>query len=65
MLANLGCTAKGFSQNKGLWRHCWVSHRDYAEKNDIPKVDAKCNVCGRTQRTDNLKRHMKTHEQGA
>ncbi|KAK0644661.1 hypothetical protein B0T16DRAFT_418053 [Cercophora newfieldiana] len=64
-VAQLGCGVEGFSQNKGLYRHLWVSHREYAQINDIPKVDAKCPVCHRTERADNLKRHMKTHEQGA
>lgn len=48
-----------FADDKGRNRHYWVSHKDYAKKQNIPETDCCCEHCKKTfSRKDNLKRHL-------
>jgi len=48
---------KGVAQNKDLYRHYWIKHPEWAAANNIPKEEATCPRCGKTKRSDNIKRH--------
>ncbi|KAK0666629.1 hypothetical protein QBC41DRAFT_397822 [Cercophora samala] len=55
---------EGYAERKDLDRHRLKDHGDHASvRNDkrAQKQKKRCEVCGRTQRADNLKRHMLVH----
>lgn len=50
------CQYRSGSQ-KGLNRHYWSTHKEYAKRNNIPKEEDECESCEYTGRKDNVKRH--------
>lgn len=55
---------KGFAEQKDLDRHKLKSHGDRADVRADKRVQRhkkRCEICGRTQRADNMKRHMLVH----
>lgn len=58
------CESCAFARadKKELHRHYWVSHRDWAEANNIPDISGKCKGCGRTfGRKDRIRLHLKRY----
>ncbi|UZP36356.1 hypothetical protein NXS19_004172 [Fusarium pseudograminearum] len=50
------------ADKKELHRHYWVSHRDWAEANNIPDISGNCKGCGRTfRRKDRIRLHLKRY----
>lgn len=51
---------KGEAQQKGMNRHLWTKHPEYAKANKIPKDKKICPDCTYEGRSDNFKRHVAT-----
>lgn len=57
------CDAFCSAELRGLQRHYWTSHREWAERNEIPRQIGKCDFpgCKYEGRLDNVSRHMRRH----
>lgn len=48
------------ADNKALYRHYWVHHKQYAQDNGIPSLEGVCEACGKKySRRDRVLRHLR------
>lgn len=52
---------KGHLEKRGLARHLWARHAEYARQHNTPSERVKCELCDYAGRRDNVIRHMKRH----